>query len=167
MPISPSRSGAGLDFGSAAKVKEVYERLQSRMHSFRKNSEKQIERGFTILENNGALFAWGYANERWGKTADVTSGLNEITIVGVPADLGVGLGLLGLSFFGGLGKYAEHGVNLGNGSTGAFAYRMGADLGRKGAQHATTTSGAPAQMSAGAARVPVGGRAHHVEYAPR
>jgi hypothetical protein len=156
-----------MDFSSAAKVKEVYERLQNRMQNFRKNNEKQIERGFTIVETTGALFAWGYANERWGKTTDPTSGLNEITVVGVPADLGVGLGLLGLSFFGGLGKYAEHGINLGNGSTGAFAYRMGADLGRKGAQGSTTTSGVPAQIGVGAARVPVGGRAHHVEYAPR
>jgi hypothetical protein len=158
-----------MDFGSVAKVKEYAERLNARMTNFRQKNEKAIERGFAVLETNGALFAWGYANERWGKTQDATSGLNEITIVGVPADLGVGLGLLGLSFFGGLGKYAEHGLNLGNGSTGAFSYRMGADLGRKGAQStqgtSTTTSGAPAQVGAGAARVPVGGRAHHVEYA--
>jgi hypothetical protein len=156
-----------MDFGSVAKVKEHFERLQARMHNFRVKNEQTIERAFAVVETNGALFAWGYANERWGKTADPTIGLNEITVIGVPADLGVGIGLLGLSFFGGLGKYAEHGINLGNGSTGAFSYRMGADLGRKGAQESqqSTTSGAEQrQMGAGAARVPYGGRAHHVEY---
>jgi hypothetical protein len=158
-----------MDFQSIGKVKEYAERLNSRMENFRKKNEKAIEQGFALVETNGALFAWGFANERWGKTQDPTIGLNEITVAGVPADLGVGLGLLGLAFFGGLGRYAEHGINLGNGSTGAFAYRMGADLGRKGALNAssTTTAGAPAQLGAPPARVPVGGRAYHVPYVPR
>src|SRR5579859_4045985 len=152
-----------MDFGSVAKVKEYAERLDTRMKNFRVKAEKSIERGFAIVEVTGSLFAWGYANERWGKTADPTTALNEITVAGVPADLGAGIALLGVSFFGGLGKYAEHGINIGSGSAGAFAYRMGADLGRKGARGATTTSGAPAQIGTGAVRVPVGGRAHHVQ----
>jgi hypothetical protein len=152
-----------MEFGSVAKVKEHWERMNARMKRFRESNEKNIERGFAIVEVTGSLFGWGYANERWGNTTDPL-GLKEVTIAGVPADLGTGVGLLALGLFGGLGKYAEHGINLGSGSAGAFAYRMGAELGRKAVAPATTTSGQPHQFTQGAARVGAG-RTHHVTYA--
>ena len=154
------------DFGSVAKVKEHWERMNARMKSFREKNEKTIERGFAIAEVSGSLFAWGYANERWGNTTDPL-GLKEITVVGVPADLGAGVGLLALGLFGGLGRYAEHGVNLGSGSAGAFAYRMGAELGRKAVAPTTTTSGYPQQFGQGARVGAPVGRQHHVTYAQR
>jgi hypothetical protein len=154
------------DFGSVAKVKEHWERMQARMKNFREKNEKNIERGFAIVEVTGSLFAWGYANERWGQTTDPL-GLKEITVVGVPADLGAGIGLLAVGLFGGLGKYAEHGINLGSGSAGAFAYRMGAELGRKGAAPAAGTTTAGALPTGQQARMPYGGRQHHVTYAQR
>jgi hypothetical protein len=157
-----------MEYGSVARVKEHARRLPNRMDNCRKEYEKATERGFAVLETNGVLFAWGYANERWGKTKDRTAGLHEITVAGVPADLGVGLGLLGLSFFGGLGPYSEHGVNLGNGSTGAFSYRMGAELGRNGAMRHTTASSVPAHTGTGhLAQVPVARHEHHVRCSAR
>ena len=155
-------------FESLAKVKEFQERLVTRMTNMKKRAEKGIGQAIAVAEVNGALAGWGYANERWGEAPkDDPTGLRELKVMGIPADLTAGIGMLGLAFFGGLGRYDEHGLNVGNASTGAFSYRMGAEAGRRGAQKATqtTTQGAP-QMTTGAAqRGPHGGRVHHVEYA--
>lgn len=150
-------------FESLAKVKEFQERLTSRMSNMRKRAEKSIEQAMAVVEINGGLAGWGYANERWGDApTDDPSGYREVKIMGVPADLTAGLGLLAFSFFGALGKYDEHGLNLGNASTGAFSYRLGGEAGRRAATKAaqTTTQG---QMTTGAAQSR--GRTHHVEYA--
>jgi hypothetical protein len=147
-------------FESLARVKEGYERLQSRMHNAAKRNEKAIEQGFAVLETNGGLFAWGYANEKWGDITD--QGVKELRVLGMPADLGAGAVMLGFAFFGGLGKYAEHGINFGNASTGAFSYRMGIEMARKAAT--SSTSGAP-QVGAGEVGYARGGRQHHVQYA--
>lgn len=152
------------EHASMSKMKEIAMRAQGRLTAIKKASEKGIEQAFQVLEVNGALFGWGYANERWGAvpTASTTQ-MKEITVMGVPADLGAGVVLLGLSMFGGLGRYAEHGISMGNGSTGAFAYRMGGELGAKALQPATTTtSGRLGQRQTVG---PHGGRMHHVQYA--
>ena len=79
----------------------------------------------------------------------------------MPADLLSGGALLALSFFGGLGKYGEHGVNLGNASTGAFSYRMGIEMARKSESAASPkTSG---QLRSGGTEV--AGRNYSVHYA--
>ena len=52
--------------------------------------------------------------------AEVRGLLKEHKVLGVPTDLGAGLALLGVSFFGGLGKYDVHGINIGSAATGAF-----------------------------------------------
>jgi hypothetical protein len=154
-------------FESLAKVKELQERLVTRMGNMRKRAEKGIGQAIAVAEVNGGLAGWGYANERWGEAPkDDPTGLREVKIMGIPADLTAGLALVGMSMFGGLGKYDEHGLNLGNASTGAFSYRLGAEAGRRAAAKAaqTTTQGAPPQMTTGQRGVH-GGRVHHVEYA--
>lgn len=147
-------------FESLSRVKEGYERLQARMHNAAKRNEKAIEQGFAVLETNGGLFAWGWANERYGDPTD--QGVKELRVLGMPADLAAGGALLGLSFFGGFGKYAEHGINLGNASTGAFSYRMGIEMARKSA----TTTKTAGQFGAGAEVSGHGrGREYSVHYA--
>jgi hypothetical protein len=156
-----TKEAGTMAFESLSRVKEGYERLQARMHNAAKRNEKAIEQGFAVLETNGGLFGWGYANEKWGDMTD--QGVKELRVMGMPADLAAGAGMLGLAFFGGLGKYAEHGINLGNASTGAFSYRMGIEMARKAAS--TATSGAP-QVGAGTEMgYSRGGRQHHVQYA--
>jgi hypothetical protein len=54
-------------------------------------------------------------------------------MLGVPVDLGVGFALTGVAMFGGLGKYGEHGVNIGSGALAAYAYRSGYQLGQDAA----------------------------------
>ena len=129
-------------FESLSRVKEGYERLQARMHNAAKRNEKAIEQGFAVLETNGGLFAWGWANERYGDPTD--QGVKELRVLGMPADLAAGGALLGLSFFGGFGKYAEHGHNLGDGCIASYAFRMGSQMGATAALGGTpgaTTQG--------------------------
>jgi hypothetical protein len=132
-------------FASINRVKEAYEGLKARMSRVRKESEKTVERALQVVETGGASTGWGYANARWGTVpADDASAPSAIEVMGVPADLGVGLVLIGGSFFGALGRYEEHGYNLGTGSVCAFGYRLGTELGHKAASHAparTTTRG--------------------------
>jgi hypothetical protein len=149
------------EFQALAKAKELYERAHARLGKFREENERTISRALQAVETAGACGGWGYANGRWGtKSESDANALPEIQVVGIPADLAVGVGLLGVSFFGGLGKYDEHGFNVGSGSAAAFSYRMGHELGSKAA-HSTPRSksaGAPAQITAG--RGPHGGRVH-------
>lgn len=159
-------------FESMARVKELTERLQSRIHNIKKHAEEGARVAFAAVEINGSAAAWGYANERWGKAPESDpTGLKEVMIAGIPADLGVGVALLGASFLGALGTYAEHGTNIGNGSTAAFAYRFGHEFAKKHAQTSgTTTKGAPPQFAAGY-HPPYygahGGHVHHVPYGAR
>jgi hypothetical protein len=151
-------------FDGVAHVKEAYERLQGRMRSIRKEGERVMQRGFAMVEINGAAAAMGYANERWGEAdAKDPSGFKEIKVLGIPADLGGGLVIVATALLGGLGVYEEHGFNVGNGLGACFSTRFGMELGRKAATAPKSkTSGAPAELS-GAHRNP--GHRYHVEYA--
>ena len=91
-------------FESLAKVKELQERLVTRMTNMRKRAEHGIAQAMAIVEVNGGLAAWGYANERWGDPPkDDPSGYREVKVMGIPADLTAGLALIGMAMFGGLG----------------------------------------------------------------
>lgn len=148
-----------------AKLKQLQERLQGRMHSMRAKAERAIEQTTTVVEVNATLFGAGYMNEAWGEhPKDDASGFKEHKVLGVPTDLGAGLALLGVSFFGGLGKYDVHGINIGSAATGAFSYRLGAEMARRSESKGHTTKGQPAQVTAGRAGAQ-GGRMHHVDYA--
>jgi hypothetical protein len=155
-------------FESMARVKEMTERLQSRIHNIKKHAEEGARVAFAAVEINGAAAAWGYANERWGKAPESDpSGLKEMMVAGLPLDLGVGVGLIAASFLGALGTYAEHGTNLGNGSTAAFAYRFGHEFAKKHSASSTTTKGAPPQFATGWHQPyhgAHGGHVHHVPY---
>ena len=107
---------------------------------------------FQYAESGGACFGWSYANGRWGK-----GGLDsELTFVGVPLDVGAAVLLGGLSFFGGFGRFAEHGHNLAGGSLNSFLARTGSRLGRTAAG-----ADATAKHTAGAWQLGQGAPAWH------
>jgi hypothetical protein len=152
------------------RIKEGYERLQARAKSLRVKTEEMVEDGFAIVEVNGGLFGWGYANETWGDMTD--EGVKELRVLGMPADLAAGGAMLGMALFGGFGKYREHGINLGNASTGAFFNRLGIEMAKKQAAGKTKTSGTYSRIGAGtemagAVYGPRGGQVHDVHYAQR
>jgi hypothetical protein len=146
------------EFAALAKAKEMYDRAHGRLAKFREENERRIGQTMAVVETVGATAGWAYANGRWGKVEGAHK-LPEIELFGIPADLGVGIGLIGLSMFGGLGKYDEHGINVGVGSTGAFAYRMFHELGSKAAaEHPKAAPKTTPQVTSG--RGVHGGRVH-------
>jgi hypothetical protein len=151
-------------FSSVAKMKEAFQRGQARWKTFQKDSEKAISRGMQVIETTAACGAWGYANGRWGEAPPHdASGLTEIRLLGMPADAVTGLALIGVSFFGGFGKYDEHGLNVGTGSASAFTFRLGYEMGSKAAHETAPRKTSPQKappMVAG--RGPNGGRVHTV-----
>jgi hypothetical protein len=130
---------------SLAKAREYAERMQGKMARLREHAEDAIGNGIQVTEVGGTAFAFGYANGRWGEDG-------EIKVLGVPVDLGVGFALTGIAMFGGLGKYGEHGVNIGSGALAAYAYRSGYQLGNDASD--TTTQHPPARRLAAPARAP-------------
>lgn len=111
---------------SLTKARAFVERAQKRMATIREQSEQAIEDVVTVVEVGGSALACSYVHHAWGEN-------DELKIVGVPIDIGAGLTLAGLALFGGLGKYREHGVNLGAGAIASYAYRVGAELGKQAA----------------------------------
>jgi hypothetical protein len=111
---------------SLAKARDYAERMSHKMAKLREHAEEAIGNGILVTEVGGTSFAFGYANGRWGEDG-------EMKMLGVPVDLGVGFALTGVAMFGGLGKYGEHGVNIGSGALAAYAYRSGYQLGQDAA----------------------------------
>jgi len=149
---------------SARRVKEQMERLTSRITNMKKSAEKTIHTASTVLFVNAAAGGFGYVNERWGPAND-PSGLKELTLLGVPADLGIGAAGLIISLFGGLGRYEDMGLSVSNGALAAFTYRFGAEFARKQLTAAPTTKGAPPQMAAGAEHWGAWGQQPETQYA--
>ena len=117
------------DTKSIAKAREYVDKAREKMARIREHAEEAIGTGIQIAEVGGTAFGFGYANARWGQNG-------EVKVMGVPADLGVAVALHGVAFMGGLGKYSEHGHNVGSGALASYAYRMGTQLGTTAAQHA-------------------------------
>ena len=122
-----------------AKAREMVERAKSKMATMREHSEEVIGEAIAATEVATTALAFGYANARYGEGG-------ELKIAGMPIDLLVGVSLHGISFLGGLGKYSEHGHNIGSGGMAAYAFRTGSQLGRdaregRGAAPGTRTAG--------------------------
>jgi hypothetical protein len=101
---------------SLAKARDYAERMSHKMAKLREHAEEAIGNGILVTEVGGTSFAFGYANGRWGEDG-------EMKMLGVPVELGVGFALTGVAMFGGLGKYGEHGVNIGSGALASFVQR--------------------------------------------
>jgi hypothetical protein len=127
------------------EAKEALARAKNAMGKVREKAEEAIGHGIEVAEVGGTAFGFGYANAKWGDDG-------ELKMFGGPVDLGVGIALTGVAMFGGLGRYAEHGVNVGAGAIAAYAYRTGYQLGAESNDSASdtttqTTSFAPAAQS--------------------
>ncbi len=154
------------EIAAHGRVKEQMERLTSRITNMKKSAEKTIHTASTVLFVNAAAGGFGYVNERWGQApANDPSGLRELTLLGVPADLGLGAAGLIISLFGGLGRYEDMGLSVSNGALAAFTYRFGAEFARKQLSAPQTTRGAPPQMAAGAEQWGAWGQQPETQYA--
>ena len=107
---------------SKSELSKSYDRLQSlrkRVAGIREKAKEATENLVETIEVTGAAFAMGVLN---GKTGG-------IEVVGVPIELGAGLGLVGLSFLGVAGNASNHLHQLGNGCLAAYATIVGRGVG--------------------------------------
>lgn len=111
----------------AEQAAEMLERAKARMSKVRESTEEAIGDGLLAVEASATSYGLAYANMRWGEEG-------ELKVLGVPVDVGIATALGGLSAFGALGKYKEHGRNVAVGALSLVAGRMGADAGAKAAR---------------------------------
>lgn len=150
---------------SIAKARAYVERAREKMAKIREHAEEAIGQGIQIAEVSGTAFGFGYANARWGGEK------GQVEILGLPADLGVAVALHGVAFMGGLGRYAEHGHNVGTGALASYSYRMGthfgAEAGKLAPKKASPTNYVPAAAPGafnGAPQHAVAGYANGIPY---
>jgi hypothetical protein len=130
---------------SLTEAKEALSRAKNSMAKVREKAEEAIGHGIEVAEVGGTAFGFGYANAKWG---DETG---ELKAFGIPVDLGAGIALTGVAMFGGFGRYAEHGVNVGAGAIAAYSYRTGYQLGEASND---TASNSQARRMAGPSKQP-------------
>jgi hypothetical protein len=119
---------------SLTKLRDLAARGANRAKKFREDNEEKVGHVIEVVEVAGAAFLAGYGNQRFG-----TNG--EITVAGIPADLGVGALGVASGLFKMLGKYSEHGVHVGSGLLAGYSYRLGASLGGAAKTQGQMTSG--------------------------
>lgn len=108
---------------SKAEGKQAVKRLESfkaRLANIRKSAEKSTEKMLRTAETGGAAFTMGVIQ---GKTGGVE-------IVGVPVDLGLGIALNVLGYFGAAGKMSDHLNNVGDGCLAAYLTTVGRGVGQ-------------------------------------
>jgi hypothetical protein len=116
-----------LTAAKAAHAAEMLKRAKTQMEKVRETTEETVSDTLMIAETSGTAFGLAYANERWGEHG-------ELRVLGMPVDLGIATALSGLALFGGLGKYKEHGRNIGAGALATYAARVGGEKGKSAAQ---------------------------------
>jgi hypothetical protein len=112
---------------SKAEGRQAVKRLESfkaRLANIRKSAERSTEKMLRTAETGGAAFTMGVIQ---GKTGGVE-------IVGVPIDLGLGLTLNVLGYFGAAGKMSDHLNNVGDGCLAAYLTTVGRGVGQNWGQ---------------------------------
>lgn len=104
------------------ELKSAHDRLQSlkkRIGNIKEKAEEATEKVVATAEVGAAAFAMGVIN---GKTGGVE-------IVGVPLELGAGIGLVGLGMLGVAGKASDHLHNIGTGCLASYLSTVGRGVG--------------------------------------
>jgi hypothetical protein len=108
---------------SKKELEKVYsgaKRMLSRAEGLKEKSEATIEGITRAMVVAGTSFGFGLVNGRYG----------AITPLGVPVDLGVGIGAHLLGFTGLAGKMTPQAHAIGDGALSAYAYTVGRGTGK-------------------------------------
>jgi hypothetical protein len=119
--------------------------LQARLKNVK---EKAIESVATVtgaVESSGTAFALAYARARYSDPGD-----DVLEAFGLPLDLLAGLGLVGLSLWGKVGRYDSDLRNIGYGALCSYTTTKGAELGREAKTTAATSGALPPHHQNGA-----------------
>lgn len=107
---------------SQHELKKGYERLQSlqnRIAKFKEHAAHTTEKVVRTVEVGAAALGVGILQGRMG----------SVEIMGVPAELGAGLALNLLGYFGAAGKHSDHLCNFGDGALAAYLVTVGKGVG--------------------------------------
>lgn len=120
--------------------------LQKRIGRFKEDAEKMTEKFVRTTEIGVAALGVGILQGRTG----------GIEVMGIPAELGIGVGLNMLGYFGAAGKHSDHLNNLGDGALAGYLATVGRGLGAEwkakstgGMAPAAVTSKGEGQLSRG------------------
>jgi len=119
-----------LTHGGIRAAAAQLQRAKATIANMREQGEETVGMALQTVEVGGTAFGFAYANQRYGS--------GEIKILGLPADLAVGIGLHVVGLFGGVGKYGDHAHNIADGALASYAARQGAVFGAKAKQSAST-----------------------------
>jgi hypothetical protein len=128
--------------------KQQAQSMKDKISKYREKADLIVERAVQTVEIGASAFGMGVL---MGKVKD-----HEVSVLGVPVDLGVGLGLNLLGYLGVGGKYVDHLHNLGNGSLAHYLGKVGFKVGEKwqsgggGKQLGSSTKGELASGQTGA-----------------
>ena len=139
---------------SDAHRQSLAERFTSRTSLGPAGGERMFGGILKGLEIVGVAGAMSYFNAR-----HAAAGRNAYEVMGVPADLALGLLFSGFALTGYFGQQGDHALNFGLGFLGAYACRMGSIWGaasrsNTGSGHATGALPAPNPYATAPARAP-------------
>lgn len=132
---------------SHAELKRGWERLQSvqnRLAKFKDHAQRTTEKVVRTVEVGAAALGVGILQGHSG----------SVEILGVPAELGVGVALNLAGYFGLAGKHSDHLCNFGDGALAAYLVTVGKGV---GTQMKAKAGLSPSQIAAAAAQHAAGG----------
>lgn len=103
----------------AHRLAERASSLQKRLHRFREQAQATTEKVVRTVEVGTMALGMGVVQ---GRT-------DPIEILGVPLELGTGVALNLLGYFGAAGKYSDHLNNFGDGALAAYLTTVGKGVG--------------------------------------
>jgi len=121
---------------SQSELKRGYERLQglrARLEKVKEHAAKTTEKVVRTVEVGASALGFGMVQGRLG----------SVEVMGVPVDLGAGVALNLLGYFGAAGKYSDHLNNFGDGALASYLNTVGKGIG--------------AAMAVKAGKLPAGG----------
>jgi len=137
-------------------VRASMERASARVRSMREKTEEVVGQAVAAAEVSGAAFGLGWVRGRYG----------EVSVVGVPLDIGLAAVLHTTAFLGGGGKYAEHLHSVGNGALAVYLTTLGAKIGAEMRQKAGGSTTLPSIPIKTGEELPAPGFASGWSYAP-
>ncbi len=128
---------------SIGKIAHKFQAMKNRVDGIKEKAEETMGQVLQTAEIAAGAGGFAYLNARMG---DIKNGnpTPELSVMGLPADLGTAVALHGLAFSGSLGKHKEHAHNLGDGALASYITRVGLRLG------ATARAKNPRTSTAGA-----------------
>lgn len=138
-------SSANISRAQLEKLRRRYQSVQSRLTRVRENMDEQMGHLMQTTEVSLASFGMGLVNGRFVNE----DGSRGVEVLGVPLDLGAGIGLHAAAFLGVSRQYGEHLHNLADGALAAYLTTTGMGVGDRMRKQAAQEGGGGGAASGG------------------